>query len=103
MKQLDLIRAHRRFANGFFYELSANLDLEESKQVLGDETDRIEFFHSHWPDLYTWLLLNSNEHNWSLYYRGVYPDVSFILAIYFDDSLCFNNAFSDRILFVERL
>lgn len=103
MKQLDPIRAFKRYDDEFSYSLSANLDLQESQQVQSNETDRIEFFHSHWPDLYVWLLLNSNEDNWSLYYRGIYPNVSFILAIDFDDALYFNIAFGDRIEFVERL
>jgi hypothetical protein len=103
MKRLDPIHAYKRFANGFFYALSTNLDLQESAQVRGNETDRMRFFQTHWPDLYTWLLLNSNEDNWSLYDRGIYPDVSFIMAIYFDDVLYFNSAFSDLIEFVDSL
>ena len=103
MKQLDPIRAFRRFANGFFYTLSDDLDENETTQVTTDETARMRFFHTHWPDLYTWLMLNSNEEHWSLYHRGMYPQVCFILAIYFDDALYFNSAFNDRIEFVEIL
>lgn len=103
MKRLDPILAHQRVANGFFYLLAKDLDVEESLHVLGDEIPRIEFFRSHWPDLYSWLLLNSNQHNWSLYYRGNYPDVGFILALFFDNAICFNKAFADEIEFVERL
>lgn len=103
MTPLDPIYAFKRYANGFFYSLSANLDMKESQQVRSNDNDRMEFFQSHWPDLYVWLLLNSNEDNWSLYYRGIYPNVSFVLAIYFDDALYFNLAFSDRIEFVDSL
>jgi hypothetical protein len=103
MRQLDPIRATRRFANGFFYTLADDLDENETTQVATDETDRMRFFQTHWPDLYTWLMLNSNEEHWSLYHRGMYPQVCFILAIYFDDALYFNSAFNDRIEFVDIL
>jgi hypothetical protein len=103
MRQLDPIRATRRFANGFFYTLSDDLDENETTQVTKDETERMRFFQTHWPDLYTWLMLNSNEEHLSLYYRGIYPNVSFILAIYFDYALYFNSAFRNRIEFVDIL
>jgi len=47
MTPLDPIYAFKRYANGFFYSLSANLDMKESQQVRSNDNDRMKFFQSH--------------------------------------------------------
>ena len=48
MTPLDPIYAFKRYAKkGFFYSLSANLDMKESQQVRSNDNDRMEFFQSH--------------------------------------------------------
>ena len=99
MRICDPIIAHQRFTNGFFYTIGQQLDHSQTQQVQAGDQERMNFFLDHWPDLYTWLLLNISEENWSLYHRGMYPDMWFVLAIDFDhNTSLFNQAFADKII-----
>ena len=99
MRKLDPIVAARIDNNLFQYTLAESLDENETAKITGSDIDRVDLFRTHWPDLYTWLLLN-NEANWCLVNGNELTDVRLIL--FFELAVNFNNAFSDRIRFVDK-
>jgi hypothetical protein len=84
-----------KFDSAILYLLAHSVSPEERSVVLGDWSCVHALLQMHWPEIYTWLGLNSNDRwDWDL---GIEDDSKLVLILCAELSDAFNQAWCEDI------